>query len=132
MGGGVSGSSPDRAVGSAADPDAEPVATFGLTAAQAQYAAWVRSVAGTLEGIEPVHGAVNRPLVQALGRAGLLRGLFGGAPDEAPRDAAAMQLCLLRETLATISTEAETALALQGLGAYPILQSGNDDTRGRW
>ena len=30
------------------------------------------------------------------------------------------------------NTEAETALALQGLGAYPILQSGNDVTRDRW
>ena len=106
--------------------------TFGLTAAQAEFAAWVRSVAGSLEGIQPVHGAVNRPLVEALGRAGLLRGLFGGAPDEPPGDAAAMQLCLLRETLATTNTEAETALALQGLGAYPILQSGTDVTRDRW
>jgi acyl-CoA dehydrogenase len=110
----------------------DPVTAYGLTAAQVEYAAWVRSVTPTLEGIEPVHGAVNRPLVQALGRAGLLRGLFGGAPQEAPRDAAAMQLCLLREMLATVNTEAETALALQGLGAYPILQSGNDVTRDRW
>src|SRR3954454_17081994 len=117
MVGGVSGSSPDRPV--------DPVTTFGLTAEQAEYAEWVRSVAVSLEAIQPVHGAVNRPLVEALGRAGLLRGLFGGGPDEAPRDAAAMQLCLLRETLATTNTEAETALALQGLGAYPILQAGN-------
>ena len=43
-----------------------------------------------------------------------------------------MQLCLLRETLAAVNTEAETALALQGLGSYPILQSGNDATRERW
>ena len=75
---------------------------------------------------------MNRPAGQGTGRAGLLRGLFGGAPDEPPRDAAAMQLCLLRETLATVNTEAETALALQGLGSYPILQSGNDATRDRW
>ena len=92
----------------------------------------MRSVAVTLEDIEPTHGAVNRPLVEAMGRAGLLRGLFGGAPGESPRDAAAMQLCLLREMLATVNTEAETALALQGLGAYPILQSGNVVTRDRW
>jgi len=43
-----------------------------------------------------------------------------------------MDLCLLREALATQSTEAETALALQGLGAYPILQSGHEDTVRRW
>jgi acyl-CoA dehydrogenase len=108
------------------------VSDFGLTAEQSAYAAWVRSVAGDLAGIAPVHGAVNRPLVEALGRAGLLRGLFGGAPDEPPRNAAAMQLCLLREMLATENTEAETALGLQGLGSYPILQSGNDATRERW
>src|SRR5262245_801138 len=117
---------------------------FGLTSEQVEYAAWVRSVAGSLEGIDAVHGAVNRPLVKALGEAGLLRGRFGGGPDAlrdgsslassgtATRDAAAMQLCLLREMLATVNTEAETALALQGLGSYPILQSGNDATRERW
>jgi acyl-CoA dehydrogenase len=106
-------------------------ADFGLTAQQQEYAAWVRSSAGGLSGIEPVHGAVNRPLVRALGEAGLLRGLFGGTQDQL-RGAAAMQLCLLRELLATVDTEAETALALQGLGSYPILQSGNDATRDRW
>jgi len=105
---------------------------FGLTTDQREYAAWVRSVAGSLDGIECVHHAVNRPLVRALGRAGLLRGLFGGTADEPPRDAAAMQLCLLREMLATVNTEAETAMALQGLGSYPILQSGNETTRDRW
>ena len=110
----------------------EDVTAFGLTEEQQEYAAWVRSVAGSLDDVPAVHGAVNRPLVKALGAAGLLRGLFGGAPEEAPRDAAAMQLCLLREMLATVNTEAETALALQGLGSYPILQSGNDATRDRW
>ncbi len=97
------------------------------------YVARIRAVATDhLLAIPPVHGAVNRPLVEALGRHGLLRGLFGGDPDEPPRDAAALQLCLLRETLATVSTEAETALALQGLGSYPILQSGSAATVERW
>ena len=105
----------------------------GLTAAQEAYVARVRTVAiDHLAAIPPVHGAVNRPLVVALGEHGLLRGLFGGAPDAPPRDAAAMQLCLLRETLATVTTEAETALALQGLGSYPILQSGSPETVERW
>src|SRR4051794_2142970 len=107
-------------------------ASFGLTPDQVAYAAWVRRAAADLAAIEPVHGAVNRPLVKTMGEAGLLRGLFGGAPHEPPRDAAAMQLCLLREMLATVNTEAETALALQGLGSYPILQSGNSRTRDRW
>jgi acyl-CoA dehydrogenase len=128
MVGGVSGSSSGQRLDAAADP----VAGFGLTAEQERYAAWVRSVAGSLESVPPVDGAVNRPLVRALGEAGLLRGLFGGEPDTPPRDAAAMQLCLLREMLATVDTEAETALALQGLGSYPILQSGSAATRDRW
>ena len=108
----------------------------GLTAAQEEYVARVRAVATDhLAGIPPVHGAVNRPLVAALGEHGLLRGLFGGAPDEplvTLGDAAALQLCLLRETLATVTTEAETALALQGLGSYPILQSGSPAAVERW
>jgi acyl-CoA dehydrogenase len=43
-----------------------------------------------------------------------------------------MRLCLLRETIAGVSAEAETALALQGLGSYPILQSGSPATVDRW
>lgn len=77
-------------------------------------------------------GTVNRPLLLAMGELGFLRGLFGGTPTEPPKDAAAMRLCLLRETIASVSTEAETALALQGLGSYPILQSGRPETVSRW
>ena len=78
-------------------------------------------------------GRVNRPLVKALGAHGLLARLFPGAADGAPtREAAALELCLLREALATVSTDAETALALQGLGTYPILQSGSAAQVERW
>ena len=105
---------------------------YGLTPDQQDFLEWVRRVAAGLSDVPPVHGAVNRPLVKRLGEHGLLRRLFGGDADEPPRDAAAMQLCLLREGLAEVNTEAETALALQGLGSYPILQSGNDATRDRW
>ncbi len=98
-----------------------------------EYVARIRAVAQDhLLSIPAVHGAVNRPLVSALGEHGLLRGLFGGEPGEPARDAAALQLCLLRETLATVTTEAETALALQGLGSYPILQSGSPELVERW
>jgi len=72
-------------------------------------------------------GRVNRPLVEALGREGLLPRLF---PQDA--EVSATTLCLLREALARESTEAETALALQGLGAYPILQSGPPELAERW
>src|SRR5437899_12382039 len=70
-------------------------------------------------------GRVNRDLVRALATHGLLPRLFprraGGAAD---RDVSAMELCLLREALAQGSVESETTLAMQGLGGYPILQSG--------
>ncbi|MFD7667158.1 acyl-CoA dehydrogenase family protein [Streptomyces sp. NPDC059788] len=72
-------------------------------------------------------GRVNRPLVTALGELGLLRRMF---PAEGP--VRALDLCLLRESLAQESTEAETALALQGLGAYPVVQSGTAAQRERW
>jgi acyl-CoA dehydrogenase len=108
---------------------------FALTSAQSSYVERVRSLA--VEQVLPltehsVDGRVNRPLLAALGSTGLLRGLFGGEPGEPPSNAAAMQLCLLRETLASISPEIETALALQGLGSYPILQSGSSEVQSRW
>jgi alkylation response protein AidB-like acyl-CoA dehydrogenase len=107
---------------------------FELTPEQQRYAEWVRQVAA--ESIAPLparhDGHVDRDLVVALGRLGLLRGLFGGTADDEPRDAAALQLCLLRESLAQVSGEAETALALQGLGSYPILQSGSPELVRRW
>lgn len=92
----------------------------------------VQQYADALAGIDHVEGAVNRPLIKRLGELGLLRQLFGGEPGTPARDAAALQLCLLRERLARVSTEAETALALQGLGSYPILQSGTPESVERW
>ncbi len=118
----------EHAVEEGARPDLE----YGLSPGQQQFLESVRRTAGRLADVPPVHGAVNRPLVARLGELGLLRALFGGEPDAPPSDAAAMQLCLLREGLAAVNTEAETALALQGLGSYPILQSANDATRDRW
>jgi len=110
---------------------------FALDAAQRQFVEHVRELATRhllplTHGAEDGAGRVNRPLLAAMGEHGLLRGLFGGAPEEPPTDAAALRLCLLRETIAAVSTEAETALALQGLGSYPILQSGRPETVRRW
>ncbi|MFJ1925718.1 MULTISPECIES: acyl-CoA dehydrogenase family protein [unclassified Streptomyces] len=68
-------------------------------------------------------GRVNRPLVAALGELGLLDRLLGSG---------ALDLCLLRESLARGCTEAETALALQGLGACPVVQAGTAAQRERW
>ncbi len=78
-------------------------------------------------------GSVNRPLLEAMGRHGLLQGLFPkSSSGMQSREAAAMELCILRESLASVNTEAETALALQGLGSYPILQSGSQELVEEW
>jgi acyl-CoA dehydrogenase len=134
------------------------VTAFALTDQQRALAERVRSIAA--EQLRPIAeagrpGRVNRELVKALGQLGLLPRLFpgqgqgqgqgglggrvappdGGSPGGRPpgeNRVSATELCLLREALATQSTEAETALALQGLGAYPILQSGQEDTVRRW
>lgn len=78
-------------------------------------------------------GRVNRDLVRALATHDLLPYLFperyGGRQAEAT---SALDLCVLREALATESTEAETALAMQGLGAYPILESGSPALAAEW
>ncbi|MGW0543428.1 acyl-CoA dehydrogenase family protein [Streptomyces griseoincarnatus] len=68
-------------------------------------------------------GRVNRPLVAELGALGLLSRLFTSG---------ALDLCLMRESLAQACTEAETALALQGLGAHPVHAHGTPGQRERW
>src|SRR5690554_5358231 len=75
-----------------------------------------------------VPGRVNRQLVKELGSTGLLARMFPGRTYR-PQ---ALELCLLREALATVSTEAETALALQGLGTYPVVHAGGPDLIFRW
>jgi acyl-CoA dehydrogenase len=85
------------------------------------------------ETLEPIARAgvearVNRELVHALEANGLLGRLFppeGGLPS-------AFELCLLREGLARACTDAENALALQGLGAYPIIRFGSSDLVSRY
>jgi acyl-CoA dehydrogenase len=109
---------------------------FALTPAQQAFAAEVRGyAAGELRPLAEAGqpGRVNRDLLKAMGRLGLLARLFpGAAAGQLSREAQAMDLCLLRESLAIHCTEAETALALQGLGSYPVLQSGRDEQVRRW
>ena len=105
---------------------------FALTAAQERLLDEVRELARDV--LAPLAaagrpGRVNRALVGALGGHGLLGRLLPG-PDRP--GASAMELCLLREGLARESTEAETALALQGLGGWPIAAAGSATVRGRW
>ena len=70
-------------------------------------------------------GRVNRPLVAAIGGHGLLDRVLRGEPS-------ALHLCLAREALARESTDAETAFALQGLGAHPIARFGAPAVRAAW
>lgn len=78
-------------------------------------------------------GRVNRPLVRALADHGILGRLYptelGGTAD-GPVSAAV--LCALREGIAAASPTAETTLAVQGLGSYPILHFGAADGVRRW
>jgi alkylation response protein AidB-like acyl-CoA dehydrogenase len=78
-------------------------------------------------------GDVDRDLLRLLAERDLLPRIFpaaaGGSHDG---DVSALELCVLREGLAQGCTKAETALALQGLGAYPILQSGGAEMVARW
>ncbi|MFD8631327.1 acyl-CoA dehydrogenase family protein [Streptomyces sp. NPDC059533] len=99
---------------------------FALGAEQEEWCGRLRALSADrlrplAEKGEP--GRVNRPLLAALGESGLLERVF---------TAGALELCLLRESLAYGCTEAETALALQGLGAYPVLRAGSDEQRERW
>jgi len=111
-------------------------AAFDLDPEQRAFALWVRDIG--VSQLRPVadrgeRGRVNRELVKAMGALGMLPRLFPGVLDQRPTEAApALDLCLLRESLAQVSTDAETALALQGLGTYPVLQSGSADQIARW
>lgn len=104
--------------GDGADPlPPPPAAMFALDPARAAWAREVRRVAR--ERLRPLAeagapGRVNRPLLAALGESGLLARALPAA------GASALDLCVLRESLARECTEAETALALQGLGAHPL------------
>ena len=76
-------------------------------------------------GGEP--GRVNRELVVALSAHGLVPEVL-----ERGREVPALNLCLVREGLARYSTAAETAFALQGLGAHPILAAGRSEVVDTW
>ncbi|MEW2512456.1 acyl-CoA dehydrogenase family protein [Streptomyces sp. NPDC046870] len=102
------------------------MSAFSLGPEQTAWCAELRELAA--ERLRPLAdrgepGRVNRPLLTELGRLGLLARLFGSG---------ALELCLMRESLAQACTEAETALALQGLGAHPVHAHGSPAQRERW
>jgi len=78
-------------------------------------------------------GRVNRRLIGGLAEEGLLPRLFprraGGTRDE---QVLAVDLCAVREALARESTVIENAMAIQTLGAYPIVLAGSDEQAGRY
>ena len=131
---------PRTPAGGPAEVRGWPVTAFALTREQQDFAERVREIAsGQLRALAEAGtpGHVNRELIKAMGDPACSPGCFLVLPRAAlSREAAAMDLCLLREALATQSTEAETALALQGLGSYPVLQSGQEESCGagcpRW
>ncbi|MFF4828692.1 acyl-CoA dehydrogenase family protein [Streptomyces sp. NPDC001312] len=99
---------------------------FSLEPEQVAWCAELRALAADrlrplAEKGEPGH--VNRALLAELGRLGLLERLFTSG---------ALDLCLMRESLAHACTEAETALALQGLGAHPVHAHGTPAQRAHW
>ncbi|GAA3978732.1 acyl-CoA dehydrogenase family protein [Streptomyces marokkonensis] len=99
---------------------------FSLEPAQLAWCAELRALAADrlrplAEKGEP--GRVDRALLAELGTLGLLPRLFTSG---------ALDLCLMRESLAHACTEAETALALQGLGAHPVHAHGTEAQRARW
>ncbi|MER5807522.1 acyl-CoA dehydrogenase [Streptomyces sp. NPDC002033] len=102
------------------------MAGFALGAEEEEWCGRLRTL--SLERLRPLAekgepGRVNRPLLAALGELGLLQRVFASG---------ALELCLLRESLAYGCTEAETALALQGLGGHPVLAAGSAAQRERW
>jgi len=72
------------------------------------------------------HGGVNRELLAAIASAGLLERLF------ADDGVSASDLCRIRQGLARVCTEAETAFAVQGLGGIPIHLSENESIKAKW
>ncbi len=77
-------------------------------------------------------GRVDGVLLRALAEHGLLDRLYARDGDDWRPDVSAIDLCLIREGLARGCTEAETAFAVQGLGSFPLLQSGTPSARTRW
>jgi acyl-CoA dehydrogenase len=94
-------------------------------------AAIARKVAPAAES--GAEGRVNRRLISGLAEEGLLPRLFprraGGTRDE---EVSAVDLCAVREALARVSTVTENAIAIQTLGAYPIVLAGSDEQAGRY
>lgn len=100
---------------------------MSLAPHQVDLLAHAERVAAEIAGVErEPAGRVNRKLILALAESGLLERLY---PDDG---LSALDLCLIRQGLARVDTEAETAFAMQGLGSYPIHQSARPEVAKQW
>ncbi|MFG3259999.1 acyl-CoA dehydrogenase family protein [Streptomyces sp. NPDC048172] len=114
------------------------MSVFALEPEQREWCDQLRKLAAErlrplAEGGEP--GRVNHALLAELGELGLLARAVTASASGAARKGGtgrALELCLLRESLAYSCPEAETALALQGLGTGPVAQAGTEAQRRRW
>ncbi|TME84006.1 MAG: acyl-CoA dehydrogenase, partial [Chloroflexi bacterium] len=100
-----------------------------------ELAGFATGVAGKVAPIAAAgeEGRVNRRLIRALAEERLLPRLFprrAGGTREA--GVSAVDLCVVRESLGRASTLAENAIAIQTLGAYPIVLAGSDEQAGRY
>ncbi|MBV9818789.1 MAG: acyl-CoA dehydrogenase family protein [Solirubrobacterales bacterium] len=77
-------------------------------------------------------GEVDRALLAALAEQGLLARLLSRDAGGWRSEISALALCLIREGLARWCTAAETAFAMQGLGSFPLLQSGTREAIEEW
>src|SRR5207253_6071630 len=78
-------------------------------------------------------GRVNRRLIRAIADEGLLPRLFPGrAGGSRDGEVSAVDLCVVREALARESTLAENAVAIQTLGAYPIVLAASEEMAARY
>lgn len=109
---------------------------FGLSEPEKAHQASIRAMAR--DSLIPLceradDRRVNRELVSEMGRLGLLEYLFPKVEgDSYQGSSSALELCLIREALASVSTGSETAFALQGLGGYPILRYGARKVQDTW
>src|SRR5438105_10065313 len=97
----------------------------------AEAAAVARKVAPMAASGE--EGRVNRRLIRAIADEGLLPRLFPGrAGGSRDGEVSAVDLCVVREALARESTLAENAVAIQTLGAYPIVLAASEEMAARY
>lgn len=83
---------------------------------------------GSEESLDAVYACVRR-IVEALGKAGLLRVCVPRAYGGARENVDVRNLCLAREIMGRASGLADFALAMQGLGSAPITLYGRDDQK---